>query len=184
MISEDTISPLNTTSNHASKPSTSRPRRGTISLPKIEIFEPSNTFEKAEELDIQKRPGRLEAIKAIKTIEKNETASLFKMEADIIAKNYSKLDKLPVATSIIEEFKVFRQELKHPAVIMNVLTESDDDQVVTEFDSLCNELLECLGELEHSLLEFTEWKNEFLDQSAPGALKLQITLLFCKLFRR
>ncbi|KAL2917950.1 hypothetical protein HK105_202364 [Polyrhizophydium stewartii] len=86
--------------------------------------------------------------------------------------------------STIQDFRAFQQAMRHPGIVLNLVAREDDEQVYSEFDELCNELLVVLGELEASLEDIIVWKDDFLKQSVPSDVKLEITLLFARLFRR
>jgi hypothetical protein len=61
--------------------------------------------------------------------------------------------------SDIEDFQLFMTETRHPAIVIDVLSDPHDKTIVSEFDELCNELLSCLGELEMSIEELTLFKG-------------------------
>ncbi|KAI9355420.1 hypothetical protein DFJ73DRAFT_279145 [Zopfochytrium polystomum] len=85
--------------------------------------------------------------------------------------------------SPVSAFRSFHSSIPHPATVLNLVADESDRQVFTEFDELCNELLSTLGDLEASVEEMTIWKDDFLTQSVPSNVKLQVTLLFARLFR-
>jgi hypothetical protein len=86
--------------------------------------------------------------------------------------------------SPVAEFRMFHHNIPHPATVLGLVADEDDRQVFTEFDELCNELLSTLGDFEAALEEMTLWKDDFLTQTVPANVKLQLTLLFARLFRR
>jgi len=62
---------------------------------------------------------------------------------------------------------------------------TDEEKVIeNEFSYLKKELVDGIGEFEDSLNEFVEWKNEIFKNNIPSNMKLDITLLFSRLFRR
>ncbi|KAI8929926.1 hypothetical protein BC831DRAFT_441618 [Entophlyctis helioformis] len=85
--------------------------------------------------------------------------------------------------STLQDFRIFQSAMRHPGALLGLIAKEDDKEVHSEFDDLCNELLIVLGELEASLEDITLWKDDFLKQSVPSAVKLELTLLFAKLFR-
>ncbi|KAJ3176758.1 hypothetical protein HDU87_004897 [Geranomyces variabilis] len=85
--------------------------------------------------------------------------------------------------SSIDDMRKYGQSVQHPGKLMNVLPDEYDREVQTEFDITCNELLNVLGEFETALEEMTIWKDDFLKQTVPSNIKLQLTLLFARLFR-
>ncbi|KAL5035522.1 hypothetical protein BDV3_005424 [Batrachochytrium dendrobatidis] len=85
--------------------------------------------------------------------------------------------------SVIQDFKRFQGSQQHPGTILNIITSEDDPVVYTEFDILCNNLIQVLSNLETSIEDVTAWKNDFLKQSVPSDVKLELTLLFSKLYR-
>ncbi|KAJ3415368.1 hypothetical protein HDV05_005105 [Chytridiales sp. JEL 0842] len=85
--------------------------------------------------------------------------------------------------SPVKEFRQFHQNIPHPATVLNLVAQEDDREVYTEFDELCNEILSTLGDFEAALEEMTLWKDDFLTQTVPANVKLQLTLLFARLFR-
>jgi len=61
---------------------------------------------------------------------------------------------------------------------------TDEEKVIeNEFSYLKKELVDGIGEFEDSLNEFVEWKNEIFKNNIPSNMKLDITLLFSRLFR-
>ncbi|KAJ3227811.1 hypothetical protein HK099_000065 [Clydaea vesicula] len=150
----------------------------------------SNNNENHEE-DIIRKPGRIEAVNNIKAIENfdmntvSETARLnvLKMISDTKSKEDLKFEPTLTVDSSVEDFRAAQDAFTHPGMILNVLTDTNNKNVINEFDDLCNEILGCLGELETSLEEMTLWKDDFLRQSAPSNVKLQMTMMFAKLFR-
>lgn len=85
--------------------------------------------------------------------------------------------------STIEDFREFQQDMLYPGFALDIMVEEDDQKKVTEFDMYCNELLEALAEVETSIEELNTWKNTFILQSVPSAVKLDIVILFARLFR-
>ncbi|KAI8848719.1 hypothetical protein BC829DRAFT_208372 [Chytridium lagenaria] len=86
-------------------------------------------------------------------------------------------------TSTVQDFRSYHQEIPHPASVLNLVADEQDRDIYTVFDELCNELLCALGDFEASLEEMTIWKDDFLTQTVPSNVKLQLTLLFSRLFR-
>lgn len=85
--------------------------------------------------------------------------------------------------SPIQDFRSYQKNVTHPANALRVGTAEDDREVVTEFDVLCNEVLSVVGEVESSLEDLTNWKDEFLKQSVPSNVKLTLALLFARILR-
>ncbi|KAI8615955.1 hypothetical protein BC830DRAFT_244398 [Chytriomyces sp. MP71] len=86
--------------------------------------------------------------------------------------------------SPVTEFRAFHDDIAHPATTLELVPTEDDRTILTEFDELCNELLGNLGDFEAALEELTLWKDDFMTQSVPSTIKLQLTMLFARLFRR
>ncbi|KAH6566979.1 hypothetical protein BASA62_006396 [Batrachochytrium salamandrivorans] len=85
--------------------------------------------------------------------------------------------------SIVSDFKQFQEAMQHPCMLLGIIPSENDNEVHNELDSLCNELLTTLAELETSLEDITSWKDDFLKQSVPSHIKLELTILFARLFR-
>ncbi|KAI8814958.1 hypothetical protein BJ742DRAFT_864892 [Cladochytrium replicatum] len=90
---------------------------------------------------------------------------------------------VPSLDSKVPEFRAFHKNIPHPAMTLNLMADESDRQVFSEFDRLCNEVLAVMGEFEASLEEMTIWKDGFLKTSVPSSVKLQLALLFSRLFR-
>ncbi|KAJ3147557.1 hypothetical protein HDU86_007955 [Geranomyces michiganensis] len=116
---------------------------------------------------LQKRPG------ALWDADDAEEIGAFRVQQHL---------KLSMDSSI-EDIRKYGQSVQHPGKLMNVLPDEYDREVQTEFDVICNELLNVLGEFETALEEMTIWKDDFLKQTVPSNIKLQLTLLFARLFR-
>ncbi|KAI9193721.1 uncharacterized protein BJ171DRAFT_586697 [Polychytrium aggregatum] len=82
-----------------------------------------------------------------------------------------------------DDFRKFQQSVLHPGRVLGVMAFEDDRAVLSTFDQLCNEVLSCIAEFESSLEEMTTWKNAFMKQSIPSNVKLQLAILFGRLFR-
>ncbi|ORX49355.1 hypothetical protein BCR36DRAFT_370922 [Piromyces finnis] len=52
-----------------------------------------------------------------------------------------------------------------------------------EFSDLKEQILNGIGEFEEALNEFIEWKNSIIENNIPSNMKLEVTLLFSRLFR-
>jgi hypothetical protein len=85
--------------------------------------------------------------------------------------------------SHIMELREYHRLMLPPAVTLGMIPGEGEDEVFSEFDLLCNELLSLLAELETAVEEVAIWKNAFMRQAAPSELKLQLVLLFAQLFR-
>eukprot|EP00842_Homolaphlyctis_polyrhiza_P001577 jgi/Hompol1/241/HPOL_000390-RA len=103
-------------------------------------------------------------------------------DATLTTPSPADLIKFNIETTL-EDFRLFQSSMRHPGIVLNLIPKDDDDLVYTEFDDLSNELLIVLGELESSFEELTNWKDDFLKQSVPSAVKLELTLLFAKVYR-
>lgn len=86
--------------------------------------------------------------------------------------------------SPISDFREVQRDFQHPALLLNILPDQKDREVFTEYDKICNEVLAALSEIEMAIEEMTLWKDDFLKQSAPSNVKLQMTLMFARVFRR
>ena len=86
--------------------------------------------------------------------------------------------------SPVSDFKSYNVNRLHPAIVMNALPKEGDREIVNEFDKLCNELTEIVGDFESALEELSMWKDEFLRQHVPSYVKLNLTIMFTRLFRR
>ncbi|KAJ3011207.1 hypothetical protein HKX48_006972 [Thoreauomyces humboldtii] len=104
-------------------------------------------------------------------------------ETDELATFRQKQHQQLSADSSIDDIRRYGQAVQHPGKLMKVLPDEYDRDVQTEFDVTCNELLNVLGEFETALEEMTIWKDDFLKQTVPSNIKLQLTLLFARLFR-
>jgi hypothetical protein len=85
--------------------------------------------------------------------------------------------------SSVEDFRMYQRNILHPSAVLGVSAKDTDRDVFTEFDVICNELLTVMGELESSLEELTNWKDDFLKQSVPSHIKLQLATLFSRMLR-
>jgi hypothetical protein len=141
---------------------------------------------------VAKLPGRTGAMTMIRQLQGSKKAK-FQTDLSDSALNSSTassnsliLEPNPPLTteSPVVEFREFHEDMAHPAMVLNLIADEDDREVYTEFDDICNEILTTLGEFESALEDMTIWKDDFLTQSVPSTVKLQLTLLFSKLFRR
>ncbi|KAJ3093431.1 hypothetical protein HK100_006615 [Physocladia obscura] len=135
----------------------------------------------AASIENNTKTGRAGAISLIKSLDptlnsNSNSNSSNKLSKDIQTSGLT-------ADSDVHEFREFHDNIDHPATSLALIAEENDRQVHTEFDQLCNELLENLGDFEASLEELTLWKDDFMGQTVPSAIKLQLTLLFARLFR-
>jgi hypothetical protein len=107
------------------------------------------------EFNMVARPGRLAAINVIRSMDNGtEQDSTIPQPA----RSHYSSSHLSV-DSDIEDFQMFMTETRHPAIVIDVLSDPHDKTIVSEFDELCNELLACLGELEMSIEELTLFKG-------------------------
>ncbi|KND02215.1 uncharacterized protein SPPG_09051 [Spizellomyces punctatus DAOM BR117] len=102
--------------------------------------------------------------------------------ADLHQSHTHQHEQLTVDSSI-DDIREYGASVLHPGKVLGVLPDEYDRDVYTEFDELCNEMLTVLGEFETALEEMTIWKDDFLRQTVPSNIKLQLTLLFARLFR-
>ncbi len=116
-------------------------------------------------------PQPLQPLKALKGIDKP------------LSKPGSPRKELAV-DSPISDFREVQRDFQHPALLLNILPDQKDREVFTEYDKICNEVLAALSEIEMAIEEMTLWKDDFLKQSAPSNVKLQMTLMFARVFRR
>jgi hypothetical protein len=106
------------------------------------------------EFNMVARPGRLAALNVIRSMDNgNEQDSTIPLPARSHLNSHLSMD------SDIEDFQLFMTETRHPAIVIDVLSDPHDKTIVSEFDELCNELLSCLGELEISIEELTLFKG-------------------------
>jgi hypothetical protein len=82
----------------------------------------------------------------------------------------------------VEDFRKYQSKIQHPMVSFGVDEESPGEPVPV-FDQVVEELRENLSELETSIEDLMRWKDNFTQQSVPSSVKLEITILFSKLFR-
>ena len=62
---------------------------------------------------------------------------------------------------------------------------SNNESVIEQdFAGLRDQIINGIGEFESALNEFIEWKNGMIENNIPSNLKLEVTLLFARLFRR
>ncbi|KAJ3352960.1 hypothetical protein HDU83_007476 [Entophlyctis luteolus] len=120
------------------------------------------------------KSGRSGAINLIRSLDANSTEPWPIQNA---------LTALVTVDSDVPEFRSYHNEIAHPAIALNLVSGENDRTVYTEFDSLCNELLSNLADFEAALEELTIWKDDFITQSVPSTVKLQLTMLFARLFR-
>ena len=99
-----------------------------------------------------------------------------------VASNTSQKIGLTV-DSATAEFRAYQRNVAHPAAVLRVTAADEDREVFTEFDVLSNEILSIMGEVESSLEEMTNWKDDFLKQSVPSNVKLQLATLFARMLR-
>ncbi|KAJ1568846.1 hypothetical protein HK096_005102, partial [Nowakowskiella sp. JEL0078] len=119
---------------------------------------------------------------------------------------------IPTLLSPLDDFRTFQKSIPHPAVVLKILpreaTQEDPQGEINPaktqnispetgisrivpaqhddanaFNSLCEEVLATVGDLEASLEEMTIWKDGFLKTTVPSGVKLQLTLLFARVFR-
>ncbi|KAJ3210133.1 hypothetical protein HDU67_005634 [Dinochytrium kinnereticum] len=148
-----------------------------------------------ENAAVQKRPGRLGALEMIRSLdpsrshmegrkipntEEHSSGNQFEEMSDSESERLLGL----TAVSAVQEFRLYHQDIPHPATVLNLVADEQDRDIYSVFDELCNELLCALGDFEASLEEMTIWKDDFLTQTVPSNVKLQLTLLFSRLFRR
>ncbi|KAJ3107555.1 hypothetical protein HDU97_003860 [Phlyctochytrium planicorne] len=126
--------------------------------------------EPLENITTPKRTGRLGALEIIKSLdqttpEQKRAAVNFETVEDgdenLDADRWATLN----ATSSVNEFRSYQQDIPHPASVLNLVADEQDRDIYTVFDELCNELLCALGDFEASLEEMTIWKDDFLTQT-------------------
>ncbi|KAI9332341.1 hypothetical protein BDR26DRAFT_869333 [Obelidium mucronatum] len=129
-------------------------------------------------------PGRVGAMQLIRALDPAPSGKDTGMTT-MSSNSYTSVKPLTSLSvdSEVEEFRTFHDEIAHPANVLNLVAEETDRHVFTEFDHLCNELLSNLGDFEAALEELTIWKDDFMTQSVPSTIKLQLTMLFARLFR-
>lgn len=86
--------------------------------------------------------------------------------------------------SMVEDFRAFQSAMRHPGLVLNLIPKDAEKTTTDDFTKICDNVLICLGEFEASLEDMTIWKNDFLKQSVPLGVKLEMTMLFSKLYRR
>jgi hypothetical protein len=72
--------------------------------------------------------------------------------------------------------------MEHPMDVLGLGPEKHRETIPT-FDSICHDLIENVSELEACIEDILKWKDDFTSQNIPPTVKLQVTLLFSKLFR-
>jgi hypothetical protein len=73
-------------------------------------------------------------------------------------------------------------KVEHPMDVLGLGPENEREPVPI-FDSICHDLVQNLSELEGCIEDLLRWKDDFTSQNIPGSVKLEISLLFSKLFR-
>jgi hypothetical protein len=73
-------------------------------------------------------------------------------------------------------------KMEHPMDVLGLGPEKEREPVPI-FDSICHDLVQNLSELEGCIEDLLRWKDDFTNQSIPSSVKLEISLLFSKLFR-
>jgi len=70
--------------------------------------------------------------------------------------------------------------------LLNQVDEVSNNESVIEqdFAELKEHIINGIGDFESALNEFIEWKNEMMENNIPSNMKLEVTLLFSRLFRR
>ncbi|KAJ3038756.1 hypothetical protein HDV00_000330 [Rhizophlyctis rosea] len=104
-------------------------------------------------------------------------------EQDELRHYGDQLNEEVTVDSSIEHLRHLSESMQHPAHVLGVYPNEQDLTTYTEFDDLCSETLTVVGEFETALEDMTMWKDDFLRQSVPSNVKLQLTLLFARLFR-
>ncbi|KAJ3330131.1 hypothetical protein HDU76_006363 [Blyttiomyces sp. JEL0837] len=167
------------------------PQRGSISINESVREAPPDSFAKpVPEPNIGKRkPGRFGAIDIIQQLQVTEhggpesrRTSTNMRDPDHEAFLTQSEPPLTVESSV-SEFRSMHQEIPHPATVLNLVADESDREIYSEFDNLCNEVLSSIGDFEASLEEMTIWKDDFLTQTVPSNVKLQLTMMFARLFR-
>ncbi|KAJ3083348.1 hypothetical protein HDU99_010720 [Rhizoclosmatium hyalinum] len=125
-------------------------------------------------------PGRGGAIQLIRSIDPNQSSSRKPSNIEIEEENPS---STLTVDSEVSDFRTFHDDMAHPANVLMLVADENDRRIYTEFDNICNELLSNLGDFEAALEELTLWKDDFMTQSVPSTIKLQLTMLFTRLFR-
>ena len=64
-------------------------------------------------------------------------------------------------TSTVKEFVEFSESIDHPSIILKLSEKIDDKAVFSFFDTLCNEVLTTLADVEASFEDLCLWKNDF-----------------------
>ena len=86
----------------------------------------------------------------------------------------------------IDEFRKFRDSLKHPAVQLGIDITGENYKLKEKsgIGQLCEELMITASDFQRAMEELSVWKNEFVKQNIPSSVKLSLVLLFSRLFRR
>ncbi|KAI8895100.1 hypothetical protein BC833DRAFT_623343 [Globomyces pollinis-pini] len=79
-----------------------------------------------------------------------------------------------------DEFRKLQASFEHPLTVLGIENETE---TVPVFQPICHDLIQNLTEMEASIEDLMKWKEEFIKQNVPSSVKLEITLLFSKLFR-
>lgn len=87
-------------------------------------------------------------------------------------------------------FREFQNQVQHPMYVLGIKSPSANSSAMSiprepipVFDGLCQTLTTGVSELEASVEDLMNWKDEFSRQSVPSSVKLDITILFSRLFR-
>ncbi|KAJ3270955.1 hypothetical protein HDV01_007285 [Terramyces sp. JEL0728] len=85
--------------------------------------------------------------------------------------------------SSIAEIRDFQSNVDHPSNVVGIPLTLPMPVADNIFTKLTNELLENTANVESAIEELMKWKDDFVKQSVPSAVKLEVTILFSKLFR-
>ncbi|KAJ3254875.1 hypothetical protein HK103_006771 [Boothiomyces macroporosus] len=120
------------------------------------------------------------------TFEQEFNSDILSMGHDLTLKLYPKTNAgLPNVDydSSISEFKDFQNGVDHPSNVVGIHLTPTVSLPDSIFTKLTNELLENTANVESAIEDLMKWKDDFVKQSVPSAVKLEVTLLFSKLFR-
>ncbi|KAJ3321920.1 hypothetical protein HDV06_003786 [Boothiomyces sp. JEL0866] len=120
------------------------------------------------------------------TFEQEFNTEFLPMGHDLTIKLYPKstmeLPKIDYDSSI-SEFRDFQKNVDHPSNVVGIPLNPTAPTAENTFTKVTNDLLENSANFESAIEDLMKWKDDFVKQSVPSAVKLEVTLLFSKLFR-
>lgn len=132
--------------------------------------------------------GRTDALQLLNRLSQQEQT----LYSSLTPNNNNELKQKPnlvntvlTPNSPVEAFEQIIRGFKHPAHILEIVPNANTNNPNNDIiDNVCSEILSTLTDFETSLEDIHNWKTNFLKQkNVPSNLKLNISLLFSKLFR-